>query len=56
MREQKGVCSMVMNFFPIVGLNAHNGVLKLCLYECVECNQSSEDIRFLAERESPSKI
>jgi hypothetical protein len=45
---------MVVKFFLVICLDAHDGALKLCVDESMEHNQSRQNIRFLAKHKSES--
>jgi hypothetical protein len=47
---------MVIEFFAIIFLKAHDGVLKLCVNGSMKSNQSWQNIRLLVKRICPSEI
>jgi hypothetical protein len=51
-RKQDGAHHVVVKFFAVVYLDAHDGALKLSVNKDVELNQGRQNIIFLAKRKS----
>jgi hypothetical protein len=47
---------MVIKFFAIVGLDAHNGSLELRMNESMKSNQGGQHVGLLAKGKCPQKV